>query len=153
MRLPAYIEQLDLWEAEFRFSTSVKVRFSETDAFGHLNNTKTFVYFEEARTDFFKSLGFFKLWTNPEYEGMIVVADLQCDYQRQVFFDDRLTVWVKPANIGSSSVDLHYMIKNSTGHICMTGRGTVVQVSKKTGKPFPLSEEMKDSLLNAKGAN
>ncbi len=35
----------------------VNVRFSETDALGHVNNTSYFVYLEEARLKFFEALG------------------------------------------------------------------------------------------------
>lgn len=38
---------------EFR----VNVRFSETDAFGPINNTSYFIYLEEARMKFFEALG------------------------------------------------------------------------------------------------
>lgn len=41
----------------------VNVRFSETDALGHINNTSYFIYLEEARMKFFEALG---LATNVE---------------------------------------------------------------------------------------
>ena len=34
----------------------VNVRFSETDALGHINNTSYFIYLEEARMKFFEAL-------------------------------------------------------------------------------------------------
>src|SRR5699024_7730403 len=45
MRLPNYIENLDEWKSEFSFSTDIKIRFSETDMFGHVNNVSQFIYF------------------------------------------------------------------------------------------------------------
>jgi acyl-CoA thioester hydrolase len=48
-----YIDEFTEWEETFTFSHSIKVRFSETDMFGHLNNTVPFVYFEEERIQFF----------------------------------------------------------------------------------------------------
>ncbi len=35
----------------------IYVRFCETDAGGHVNNTSYFFYFEEARTKFFETIG------------------------------------------------------------------------------------------------
>ncbi|RKJ13526.1 acyl-CoA thioesterase, partial [Butyricicoccus sp. 1XD8-22] len=34
-----YIDDLVKWEEDFTFYEEVRVRFSETDMYGHLNNT------------------------------------------------------------------------------------------------------------------
>ncbi|MDQ0270038.1 acyl-CoA thioesterase [Cytobacillus purgationiresistens] len=145
MKKNDYIENIFAWEEEFDFYYPVKVRFSETDMFGHLNNTIPFIYFEEARIEYFKSIGLMKDWVSPEKETIIVVADLQCDFAKQVFFDEKLNIYVKANSIGNSSVDIHYMAKRENGGICFTGRGTIVQISKETGKGFPWTDEMKQS--------
>ncbi|WP_017726669.1 acyl-CoA thioesterase [Halalkalibacterium ligniniphilum] len=147
MRTPSYIDNFESWMRSFHFSIPVKVRFCETDAFGHLNNTVSFIYFEEARIDFFKKLGFMEKWTEDKGEGMIVSADLQCDFLSQIYFDERLSVHVKPDKIGTSSVDLHYLVTNEDGKACLIGRGTMVQVHKKTGKSLPWNEEMRSILV------
>jgi acyl-CoA thioester hydrolase len=66
---------------------------------------------------------------------------LQCDYLRQVFFDEKLRIYVKINSVGSSSIDIHYMAKNVKQEIVFTGRGTMVQIDKKTGKGSKWSEE------------
>ncbi|WP_201716990.1 acyl-CoA thioesterase [Rossellomorea arthrocnemi] len=138
-----YIEDIETWQKEFSFSIHIKVRFSETDMFGHLNNTVPFTYFEEARIEYLKHIGFMQNWIKPEHNTIPVVADLQCDFVKQVFFDETLKIYVKANRVGRSSVDLHYMGLNEEGEICFTGRGTMVQISKKTGKGVPWTEEMK----------
>ncbi|MFJ7637467.1 acyl-CoA thioesterase [Peribacillus sp. NPDC097206] len=139
----SYIDNIKEWSNGFSFKHEIKVRFSETDMFGHLNNTVPFTYFEEARIEYFNSMGFMVDWSSAESDEIPVVADLQCDYIQQVFFNEQLTIHVKAAHVGNSSVDIHYMGTKEDGTICLTGRGTVVQVSKTTGKPVPLAEEMK----------
>ncbi|PYZ97297.1 hypothetical protein CR205_01430 [Alteribacter lacisalsi] len=146
MAVSDYIEDLEKWQSEFRHSYPVTVRFSETDAFGHLNNTVSFVYFEQGRINFFKEIGFGEEWFASGGEGIPVTADLHCDYRRQVFFDEQLDVQVKVAEIGNSSMDLHYLITNASGKVCMTGRGRMVQVSRKTGKPIKWSETALEKL-------
>jgi acyl-CoA thioester hydrolase len=143
-----YIEQLEEWRASFgepHYETIV--RFCETDMFGHLNNTVPLVYFEAARIRFFQQLGLMDDWTNPLSDAMPVVADLQCDFIRQVFFDEVLKVYVKVHRIGNSSIDLHYMVQNGQGELCLTGRGAMVQISKKTGKGIKWTDEMKQCLM------
>ncbi|WP_066292667.1 acyl-CoA thioesterase [Bacillus sp. FJAT-29937] len=144
----SYINDFPAWEEGFEFFHPIKVRFSETDMFGHLNNTVPFTYFEVARIEFFKSIGFMQEWVNPKNETIPVVADLQCDFLKQAFFDEHLKIYVKAEAIGTSSVDLHYMGKKEDGSVCFTGRGTMVQISKKTGKGYPWTEEMKSLLQN-----
>lgn len=56
MKKISYIENLASWEKDFSFYIPVKVRFCETDMFGHMNNGVAFTYFEEARIEFLKSL-------------------------------------------------------------------------------------------------
>lgn len=138
-----YINDIVRWEEEFTFFYPLKVRFSETDMFGHLNNTVPFIYFEQARIDYLKSKGLMQSWLQSDSENIPVVADLQCDFLKQVFFDEELKTFVKADDVGNSSVDLHYMVKNEKGEICLTGRSTIVQISKKTGKSVPWTGETK----------
>ena len=113
MKKMEYINEIVSWEEEFEFFYQVKVRFSETDMFGHLNNTVPFTYFEQAR-----------------------IEDLK--------------IYVKANSIGNSSVDLHYMVKKADGSICLTGRGTIVQISKRTGKGVSWTEEMRQLFSESK---
>ena len=140
----SYIEDIASWEREFSFYSEVSVRFSETDMYGHLNNTVTFAYFEYARIEYFKHIKLMSDWLNPKGEKIPVVADLQCDYVKQVFFDEKLRIYVKAKSIGSSSVDIHYMAKNEKGDILFTGRGSIVQIDKRTGKSSKWTDEEKE---------
>jgi acyl-CoA thioester hydrolase len=146
----SYIEDFSGWVKEFSFFNPVKVRFSETDMFGHVNNTVAFSYFEEARIEFFKSIGFMQEWLKQENDTIPVVANLQCDFIAQVYFGETLKIYVKASNVGTSSMDLHYMGQKEDGSICFVGRGTMVQMSKSTGKGSPWTDEMKQLLLQNK---
>lgn len=143
----SYIDNVEQWVQNFNFYSEVRVRFSETDMYGHVNNTVPFTYFELARIDYLKTFqqkGCTLMATNEE---IIIVADLQCDYVKQCYFDEKLRVYVKAASIGTSSIDLHYMVKNEKDDICYTGRGTIVLFNAKTNKSVPISEENKKILL------
>src|SRR5699024_12718495 len=102
MRLPNYIDDLETWKNEFSFSTEIKVRFSETDMFGHVNNVSPFIYFEEARTDYFNAL---KYTLDDTSTSIPIVADLQCDYHKEIYFGNTLNVFVKVNQAGNSSID------------------------------------------------
>ncbi|MCZ2258059.1 acyl-CoA thioesterase [Sporosarcina sp. G11-34] len=143
-----YITEASTWASEFSFSVPVTVRFSETDMFGHLNNTVPFTYFEFARIEYLKHLGLMNNWLHESSEKMVVVADLQCDFLKQVFFDESLRINVKMASVGTSSGDIHYMATDAKDEIVFTGRGSIVQINKVTGKGEPWTEEEKSFFVN-----
>jgi len=143
-----YISNMNEWQSEFKFKITVKVRFSETDMFGHMNNTVPFTYFEEARIEFLKYLGFMQEWTAKNSEIIPVVADLQCDFLQQVYFDEKIDVYVKVSSIGNSSIDTHYMGINPNGTICFTGRNSIVNMNRNTGRSEKWPDEWRAKLQN-----
>lgn len=139
MKKISYINDFQTWEAAFSFYTPIQVRFSETDMFGHVNNVAIFIYFEQARIEFLRHLGVFtNIITS---ETVPIAADLQCDYLKQIYFPQELKVYVKIQEIGSTSIELHYLGKNEQNEACFTGRGRLVNVHVKTGKPTPFTAE------------
>ncbi|MCP2035109.1 acyl-CoA thioester hydrolase [Planomicrobium sp. HSC-17F08] len=144
----AYIKDFEDWKKGFRFSAPVQVRFSETDMFGHVNNTVPITYFEFARIEYMKELGLMQSWLAGGNELFPVVADIQVDYTQQVYFDEKLEVHVKVESVGNSSIDVHYWVTNEKGETCFTGRGAMVQISKKTGKGHPWTEQEKELFTN-----
>lgn len=141
-----YIEDFEKWQEEFSFYIPIRVRFSETDMFGHVNNVSPFIYFEEGRIAFFNEIGLFD-GLQDNTSRIPVVADLQCDYLKQMFFGETLKLYVKAQHVGNSSVDIHYMMKNDKNEVCITGRGRIVQINPKTGKPVAFDEQQKSALL------
>ncbi|KKI92269.1 hypothetical protein WQ54_09735 [Bacillus sp. SA1-12] len=154
MKNISYIDSFDAsYLNSFSFYHKIKIRFSETDMFGHMNNTAPFTYFEIGRIEFFKRIGLMEQWIDVNGEKIPVVADLQCDFLNQAFFDDEIKLYVKVNNIGTSSIDLHYLGINQTGKSLFVGRGTIVQISKQTGKAIPWTDEDKKRIGQAKLAN
>ena len=130
----AYIENWEEWCQSFSFSHTQPVQFSDLDASGHLNHTKALVFFETARIKFLQKIGVIDNRFINEYGTMVVAANIQCDYLRQVFFDEIITTYLKIHRIGTSSIDLHYMAKNENEEVCFVGRGVMVNIDRETGK-------------------
>jgi len=144
-----YINNIEEWQSEFKFSIPIKIRFSETDMFGHMNNVSPFIYFEEGRIEFLKYVGVFDNLASRQNDVIPIVADLQCDYHKQMYFNDEINLFIKVNEVGNSSFDIHYMVLDKDDEIALTGRGSLVSISPTKGKPVPLSEEMKQKLLEA----
>ncbi|MBN6206400.1 acyl-CoA thioesterase [Ralstonia pickettii] len=137
MKSIQYIEDFEQWRSGFTFAIPIKVRFSETDLYGHVNNTSVFVYFEEARIEYLQSLGLFTD-IGQEKDG-IVVADLQCNYLEQMYFNETINFYVKTNEVGNASFDIHYMAVNEKNKVTLTGRGRIVYIDliKKRAKAIP----------------
>jgi acyl-CoA thioester hydrolase len=80
------------------YRTDIQVRFNDTDALGHLNNTAYALYAEQARVMFFHSLGMEKV--------TLILAHISLDFRKQVTFGDSVYVETKVEKIGNSSVTL-----------------------------------------------
>ncbi|MBM7697843.1 acyl-CoA thioesterase [Kurthia huakuii] len=143
--LPAYIEDVQTWLADFHYFEDIKVRFCETDLFGHVNNTVPFIYFEQVRASFMEQSGLMEQEVEPGVIGMPVIASLHCDYVQQAYYNDKLSVGVKIARVGRSSIDMHYVALNGD-EIIFTGTSIVVQMNKNTGKSIAFNNEQLESL-------
>lgn len=82
--------------------SEIKVRFCETDALGHVNNTSYFVYLEQARVEFFEELGA----PMGMSEWPFILGHISCDFLRQVYFNQRLKVRTGVSHIGNKSFRL-----------------------------------------------
>lgn len=152
MAIPPFVEtDLETWSKSFNFSTSIRTRFSETDAFGHINNVSYFTYFEQARVEYFDSLKIFEYLGidifDRDSDYIVVTANLECHYLAQLYYGQDVEVYVKTSSIGRTSFELQYcLLEKERGLIAAIGRGSVVYINKKTGKSQPLPQILRDRL-------
>jgi acyl-CoA thioester hydrolase len=136
------------WLNKFMFETKVKVRFSETDAFGHVNNVSHIIYFEQARLDYLQEIDVLSYFMDPKCPSIIVTADIHCHYLGQIYFGEQLAIRVRTAKLGHSSIDVQYaIVQESNQKVLATGRGAVVHVDKKTGKSIPWSDKLRNQII------
>ena len=79
--------------------SDIHVRFNDTDALGHLNNTSFSVYAEYARLEFFTHV-------SDTILGSLILAHIALDFRRQVRFGEPVHVLTRVAKLGNSSVHL-----------------------------------------------
>lgn len=101
----------------------VNVRFCETDALGHINNTSYFIYLEEARLKFFESLGL----STDVHGWNFLLASAKCDFIAQGYFNQLLTIRTYLTKVGTKSCEMsHEIVCSQTGE--MIAKGTAVLV-------------------------
>jgi acyl-CoA thioester hydrolase len=85
--------------------SQVNIRFSDVDAFGHVNNAVYLTYFEEARVAFFDEIVDYGYdWSK---QG-VILARFEIDYLQPVHFKEEVFIRTACARIGNKSFDLTY---------------------------------------------
>ena len=89
----------------------VDVRFGDTDAMGHANNSRFLTYCESARIAYWEAVTGepFALATHGQQESMIL-AEIRVTFRAQAYFGDELTVESRVARIGRTSFTLEHRI-------------------------------------------
>jgi acyl-CoA thioester hydrolase len=77
----------------FATETQIRVRYAETDQMGVVYHSHYFLYFEVARAESIRNLGF--TYADMEKIGVIMpVSEVRCRYLRPALYDDLLTIKV-----------------------------------------------------------
>jgi acyl-CoA thioester hydrolase len=126
-----------------KHDTYVTVRFSEPDALGHVNNTNYFVYFEDARIQLFKDLGFGIDASNWSF----VLASAKCDYLTPAYFGQTLKIETNVSRIGTKSFQLIHRILDAKSSVMIAlGEVTVVFYNVKMQKSEALPNFIREAL-------
>lgn len=104
-----------------RFSFSQRVRYAETDAMGIAWHGNYLLWFEAARVEVLRAVGY--PYTRLEQEGYgLPVVEAHLRYGRPARFDDVLTVEVWLEELKSRKMRLGYRVSNATdGSECASG--------------------------------
>lgn len=114
--------------------TKLRVRYGETDQMGYVYYGNYPLYYEVARTDLIRKLG----WTYGEMEKsgiMMPVASLNVKYIRPAYYDEELTIKVIVKNFPTKKMEFEYEVFNEQGKLINTGNTVLVFVDMKTGRP------------------
>lgn len=115
-----------------RYDTAVRVRWSDLDAFGHVNNARTLTLLEEARVDWLfvaaKEHGVLRLTDG------VVVSQVAVDYRRSIGFGVPVTVSMAVSQLRTASFTVDYRVQ-AAGTRSVDARTTLVPVDPATFRP------------------
>lgn len=127
--------------SDFPSSTYDKIRYSDTDRQGHVNNATFATFLETGRVE---------ILYNPDYPVLtpttsFVIASLQLDFVQEIKWPGKVEIGTGIQKIGNSSVVLYQQLFQED--IC-TARATtvIVQVSDETAKSIALTDQAKSTL-------
>ena len=119
----------------------LKVAWGQMDAFGHVNNTVYFRYFESARIQYFDDLKLNKFMT----KGGIgpILANTSCQFKQPLVFPDDIWVGTKTLSMGKSSLIMeHIIVSDKLGEVAR-GQAVVVMVDYSKGHKTTIPMDLK----------
>lgn len=130
----------------YEFVTTVPVRYTDVDTYGHVNNATYATYLEEARIDYLQEvLGDEARSITAESDGDVgmVVANLELQYRHSVGLVDSVEVGVRVPRLGDSSFPMEYEIR-SDGDVAAEGATTMVAFDRAEGASRALPETWRE---------
>jgi len=118
-----------------KFSTTVRVRYQETDAMGVVYYANYLVWFEIVRTEYLRSLGF--PYKEIESRGAyLMVAEAHCEYLAPARYDDVIEIQTWISSVKNCSLAFEYNLflekklisKGRTNHVFVNRDGKPVKV-------------------------
>jgi acyl-CoA thioester hydrolase len=118
------------------FVIDLPVRWSDLDAFDHVNNARFLSYVEEARLAWFDGLA--APWMDAAVAPLL--ASIQMDYRRPITWPATVRVELRTQRIGNSSLTLGHRIVDAAAPDRLYGEGHAVMVwiDRASGRPVPL---------------
>ena len=117
--------------------TTIQMRFSDTDALGHLNNGAYAVYAEIARLEFLGLLG--------DTRRSLILAHLSLDFRSQVRFGEAIEVETWIERVGTTSVAMRHVVW-AAGKPAAEVRAVVVFFDYTEQRPRPWSDDHRAAL-------
>ncbi len=132
-------------EAIFRFP--VRVYYEDTDASGVAYHANYLRWFERARTEWLRCLGFEQVRLHEDLGAVFTVASLQVEYRRPARLDDALEVEVRvPSARRASLIFDQILLRPVDGTQLATASVKVGCVDAERFRPVAVPQRLRDAI-------
>ncbi|MDX1955281.1 MAG: thioesterase family protein [Chitinophagaceae bacterium] len=130
----------------FTSSTNIRVRYAETDQMGVVYHSNYFPYFESARAEAIRELGF--TYADMEKEGVIMpIIDLHARFIRPALYDDLLTIRTTLKELPvHHKIEFHHEVFNEKEELLTTATIILYFMDKKEMKKTTMPEALRKTL-------
>ena len=118
------------------FRIPVPLRWSDLDAFNHVNNARYLTFLEQARIEWFETIG--EAWVTED--SAPVVASATLNFKRPIEYPASVFVELFTEKLGTSSVVIGHRIVAADGTLHCDGSVVAVWVGRRDGRPVPLPD-------------
>ena len=127
----------------FKIVAEVPVRFSDTDALGHVNNAVYLSYLESARVSYLREL----LGAKKIEELGVIIARIEIDYKSPAFHHETMLVGCRVEEIGGSSIRMGYRVEDkASGRLVALAKSVMVAYDYGLGRPVRVREEWREKM-------
>ena len=131
------------------FRWPIRVYYENTDTGGVVYHAEYLKFFERARSEWLRHLGFEHTQLKADFGLIFVVRELQIKYKQPARFDELLEVVTTVAEVGHSRIVFEQKLQR--GDIVLTAATVeVVSVDSETFRPTAISHAMKQRFLEIK---
>ncbi len=129
----------------YTHETQIRVRYADTDKMGFAYYGNYPKYYEIARVEGFRSLGFPYKEMEDGGVGMPVLS-MNIKYHGPAKYDDLLTVKLIIPEMPRARMIFQYEIRNEAGQLINTGETVLAFMNMTSGRPVKMPERMKESI-------
>lgn len=134
----------------FPIIITLPVQWGDQDAFGHVNNTVYFRWFESARIAYGLRIGLDRVKA-AENIGPIL-ASISCHYRRQVTFPDTVHVGARVTRIGRSSLAMEHKLLSEVGRaVAAEATSTLVIFDYNANQSHRVPDSLRQDVANLEG--
>jgi len=121
-------------------TTHITLRWGDMDAYGHLNNTLFFRFFEQARVEWLEKLA---LPVRPDGEKTPVIVHTDCTFLLPVNYPDSVTIRLFAGQPGRSSLMTWYeLYVAGDERLHAEGSAKIVWMNMNSGKSAALPDRV-----------
>ena len=129
-------------EPTFRFHHPVVVRFKDIDAGGHAHHSSALVYFEEARSAYWRDVV-----GNGGLGGVdYILAEAEIRWHRRVLWPQTLRVGVRVSRMGKKHFEMVYEVEGEDGGRLQSGRTVQVMYDYAAGAATRIPEGVRAAI-------
>ena len=129
----------------YKTETLIRVRYGETDRMGYVYYGNYAQYFEVARVEALRNLGF--SYRKLEDEGiMLPVLSYNVKYIKPAYYDDELTIQVVIKELPMARIRFDYEVFNAQKELINIADTTLVFINRSTNKPCAAPSDFMDAL-------
>ena len=129
----------------YTHSTTIRVRYSETDQMGYVYNGNYAQYYEVGRVEMLRSLGL--TYSGMEASGiMMPVMEMKCKFLKPARYDEEISVKVIMDKMPGVKIHFRYELHNEKIELIHTAETLLVFVNMLTNRPCLPSQEFLDKL-------
>ena len=122
--------------AQYRHFLPIQTRWSDNDAYGHVNNVVYYSWFDTVVNEYLIAAGALEIQSSPVV-GLVV--ETQCNYFSELAFPQRVDAGLRVAHAGRSSVRYELALFGALADTAAAqGHFIHVYVDRATRRPVPL---------------